>query len=192
MNHQQSRVGHSDRARHHVTDRVRPGAVPVTGLPPTWLLDQQLTTVLGPVDTDTAGAISGICEDAISSVLGPVVAGAIGADPRLLTLTAPWVKDLARGLQFQSRYGSREPATAELVTCLAARPLDEGRARRFTEIIDVTTALTLNRVTEHVLGPGASARHPTMNTADAPWLAGLKLGYRIGLVLELLRLSASK
>ena len=48
----------------------------------------------------------------------------------------------------------------------------------------------IGRVTENALGPGASARHPSAN-ATLPWLGGLKLGYRIGLTLELLRLSAS-
>jgi hypothetical protein len=44
---------------------------------------------------------------------------------------------------------------------------------------------------EQVLGPGACARGAALNDAAAPWLAGVKLGHRIGLVLELFRLSLS-
>jgi len=51
--------------------------------------------------------------------------------------------------------------------------------------------LTVGRIVEQVLGPGGCARDPALNEAAAPWLAGLKLGYRIGLALELLRLSLS-
>lgn len=163
----------------------------MTELPGTGLLDRTLITVLGPVDAATAAAITGICDDALGSVLGPALAGALRADPRLLPLVAPWVMDLARGLQFQSRNGAGEPATTELLTRLASRPLAGDRKERFAETIDLAVALTLGRVTEHVLGPGASARNPDANEAAAPWLAGLKLGYRIGLVIELLRLSSS-
>jgi hypothetical protein len=46
----------------------------------------------------------------------------------------------------------------------------------------------MGRVLEQVLGPGAGARDPRANEAAAPWLAGLKLGSRIHLVQELLRL----
>lgn len=48
--------------------------------------------------------------------------------------------------------------------------------------------LTLGFVLEQVLGPGAGARDLRANEAAAPWLAGLKLGSRIHLVQELLRL----
>jgi hypothetical protein len=40
-----------------------------------------------------------------------------------------------------------------------------------------------------VLGPGSGARNPHFNDLAVPWLAALQLGYRIGLVLETLRLS---
>ena len=160
-------------------------------LPAAGLLDQALTAVLGPVDRQTSAAITGICDDAIASVLGPALAEKLRADPRLLPLVAPWVMDLARGLQFQSCNGPDEPATTELLTRLASRSLSEDQVRRCVETIDLAAVLTLGRVTEHVLGPGAGSRDPAANEAVAPWLAGLKLGYRIGLVLELLRLSSS-
>jgi hypothetical protein len=46
----------------------------------------------------------------------------------------------------------------------------------------------LGGILEQVLGPGAGARDPGANEAAAPWPAGLKLGSRIHLVQELLRL----
>jgi len=74
----------------------------------------------------------------------------------------------------------------------AARPA--GPARGFSGVTAFPAqgsgpaVLTLDRVLEQVLGPGASARDPRANEAAAPWLTGLKLGSRIHLVLELLRL----
>ncbi len=152
------------------------------------LLDEALAAALGPVDDVTGDAITGICNDALEDVLGPVLVGALRADHRLLPLVAPWVWDLARGLQFQSRNGPREPATAELLTRLGSRQLAGQDARRFAEAVDLAAVLTLDRVLDQVLGPGAAARDPRANEAAAPWLTGLKLGSRIHLVLELLRL----
>lgn len=74
---------------------------------------------------------------------------------------------------------------------MAGRPLAVAQVQRFTKTVGLAVAFTLSRVTEHVLGPGASSRNPAANQAAAPWLDGLKLGYRIGLVLELLRLSST-
>lgn len=161
----------------------------MTEPPASRLLDQALITTLGPVDDATTAAIEGICDDALTSVLGPALAATIRADSRLLPLTAPWVMDLARGLQYQSRNGPREPASTELLSTLAPGLAADLKAK-FAETVDLTIALTLSRVTDHVLGPGSGARHLAAHTA-VPWLAGLKLGYRIGLALELLRLSAS-
>ncbi len=152
------------------------------------VLDEALTAVLGPVDAATGDAIAGICNDAIHDVLGPVLVSALRADRRLLPLIAPWVWDLARGLQFQSRNGASEPATAELLACLGLRRIAGHDARRIAEVVDLAAVLTLGRVLEQVLGPGAAARDPRANEAAAPWLTGLKLGSRIHLVLELLRL----
>jgi len=61
-------------------------------------------------------------------------------------------------------------------------------AARLAETIDLAAVLTLGRVLEQVLGPGTATRDPRANEAAAPWLAGLKLGSRIHLVQELLRL----
>jgi hypothetical protein len=154
------------------------------------LLDAALTAALGPVDALTSDAITGICNDAIDSVLGPELAGALRSDRRLLPLIAPWVRDLARGLQFQSRNGADEPPSSALLTFLASRPLTDDEVRRFAETIDLATVLTLDRVVEQVLGPDAGARDPVINEAAAPWLTGLKVGYRIHLAIELLRLSS--
>src|ERR1017187_6323835 len=72
--------------------------------------------------------------------------------------------------------------------CLGGRKLAGKDAARLAESVDLAAVLTLDRVLEQVLGPGASARDPRTNEAAAPWLAGLKLGSRIHLVQELLRL----
>jgi hypothetical protein len=152
------------------------------------LLDEALSAAFGPVDDATRDAITGICNDALQDTLGPVLVTALRADHRLLPLVAPWVWDLARGLQFQSRNGPGEPATAELLAHLGTRQLAGQDARRFAETVDLAAVLTLDRVLEQVLGPGAGARDPRSNEAAAPWLTGLKLGSRIHLVQELLRL----
>jgi len=152
------------------------------------VLDDVLTAALGPVDGVTGEAIAGVCNDALEGVLGPDLVSALRADRQLLPLVAPWVWDLACGLQFQSQNGPAEPATAELIARLSRRELAGADARRFAEAVDLASVLTLGRVLEQVLGPGASARDPLVNEAAAPWLTGLKLGSRIHLVLELLRL----
>jgi len=152
------------------------------------LLDDTLTAALGPVDDLTGDAIAGICNDALYAVLGPVVAGALLADRRLLPLAAPWVRDLARGLQFQSREGSREPGTGDLLIRFGGPRIPAAEAQRLAEALDLVAVLVQGRVVEQVLGPGAGARDPRANEAAAPWLGGLKLGSRIHLVLELLRL----
>jgi hypothetical protein len=152
------------------------------------LLDETLTAALGPVDTITGDAIAGICNDALDDVLGPAVAGTLRADRRLLPLAAPWVRDLARGLQYQSRHGGLGPATASLITRLGGPGITTAHATRLAGTVDLAVALILGRVLDQVLGPGAAARDPRANEAAAPWLAGLKLGFRIYLVQELLRL----
>ena len=152
------------------------------------VLDETLTAALGPVDDLTGNAIAGICNDALHAVLGPAVAGALLADRHLLPLAAPWVRDLARGLQFQSREGTAEPGTASLLIRLGGPQITDTEARRLAEPVDLAAVLAQGRVLEQVLGPGAGARNPCANETVAPWLGGLKLGSRIHLVLELLRL----
>jgi hypothetical protein len=152
------------------------------------LLDAALTAALGPVDEATGEAIAGICNDALSAVLGPVLVSAMQADRGHLSLIAPWVWDLARGLQFQSHNGGPEPSTAELLARLGAGSICDEHGVRFAEAVDLAAVLTLDRVLEQVLGPGAAARDPRANEDRAPWLTGLKLGSRIHLVQELLRL----
>jgi hypothetical protein len=165
--------------------RAQPGAEPLGAGE---LLDDALTAALGPVDDLTGQAIAGICDDALHAILGPAVAGALLADRRLLPLAAPWVRDLASGLQFQSREGPREPATADLLMRLGGPAITAADARRLAGALDLAAVLAQGRVLEQVLGPGAGARDPRANEAAAPWLGGLKLGSRIHLVLELLRL----
>jgi hypothetical protein len=152
------------------------------------LLDEGLAAAIGLVDDVTGAAIAGVCNDALRDVLGPALVLALRADRRRLPLAAPWVWDLARGLQFQSQHGPPEPATGELLACLGGTRLHGMDAGRLAESVDLAAVLTLDRVLEQVLGPGASARDPRANEDAAPWLAGLKLGSRIHLVQELLRL----
>jgi hypothetical protein len=152
------------------------------------LLDETLAAVLGPADAATGDAIAGICNDALHAVLGPAVVGTLLADRRLLPVIAPWVLDLARGLQYQSRHGSPEPRTVSLLARLGGPGITAAEALRLAETVDLAAVLALGRVLEQVLGPGAGARDPRANEAAAPWLAGLKLGSRIHLVQELLRL----
>lgn len=156
------------------------------------ILDPALTRLLGPVDEYTARAITGICDDALAAVLGAPLAGAVQADPALMTRVAPWVPDLARGLQFQDSGAAGDTPTTALLARLASPPLPGPRLHSFAETVDLAVVLTLGRLTEQVLGPGAAARDPAANELRAPWLPALKLGYRVGLVLELLRLSQSE
>lgn len=148
-----------------------------------------LDPALGPTGEQAAAAIAGICGDALQAVLGPELARAALADPALLARIAPWTRDLARGLQYRDRYGPGEPPTAQLVTRLASRPLSAAQTLRFAETADLAVILTLGRITDQVLGAGSGARHPAASELAAPWLPALQLGYRIGLLLELLRLS---
>ena len=154
------------------------------------LLDETLAAVLGPADSAICDAIAGICNDALDAVLGPAAVGALLADRRLLPRVAPWVLDLARGLQYQSRHGSPEPRTVSLLARLGGpgTGITAAEGIRLAETVDLAAALTQGLVLEQVLGPGAVARDPRANEAAAPWLTGLKLGSRIHLVQELLRL----
>ena len=152
------------------------------------LLDSALTEAIGPVDRFVADAIVTICNEAVEHVLGAALVEALGNDLDRLALAAPWVWDLARGLQFQGRHGRRDLRTAELFSVLSPQ-LQGPQLQRFAEVIDLSTALTLDRLLEPVLGPGACARRPQENDAALPWLTPLKLGYRIHLVFELVHLT---
>lgn len=148
-----------------------------------------LDPALGPVSDQVRDAITGICGDALHAVLGPGLAQAVMAETELLSRIAPWAGDLARGLQYGDRYGAGDPSTSLLVIRLARRPLPSGLVTRLAKTVDLTVSLTLGRVTDQVLGPRSSLRDPVADQLIAPWLPALKLGYRIGLVLEILRLS---
>src|SRR5487761_1388182 len=163
-------------------------AADITGDAIAAICNDALQYVLGPAADITGDAIAAICNDALHYVLGPAIVSALRADRRLLPMVAPWVLDLARGLQFQSHQGIPEPPTASLLTHLGGPQITAADARRLAETVDLAAVLALGRVLDQVLGPGAGARDPRANEAAAPWLAGLKLGARIHLVLELLRL----
>ena len=152
------------------------------------LIDRSLVSALGPVDAAIGEAIAGICNDALHDVLSPAVISAVLTDHRLLPMAAPWVLDLARGLQFRGRELPPEPDTADLITRLGGPGISAADTRRLAETADLAAVLTLGRVLEQVLGPGAAARDPRANETAVPWLPGLKLGFRIHLVQEALRL----
>lgn len=152
------------------------------------VLDAGLAVLLGATDEASGDAIAAICNDALRDVVGPAVLSALRADPARLPLVAPWLWDLARGLQYQSRHGPAEPSTTVLLACLSCQEMAGADARRLADVIDIAVVCTLDRVLAQVLGPGASGRDPRLNEAAAPWLAGLKLGARIHLVQEMLRL----
>ncbi len=154
------------------------------------LVDETLTKAIGPVDRFVGDAIVGICNEAVEHVLGSAVIEALGHDRDRLALVAPWVWDLARGLHFQGRDGRPEMPTAELLSLLAPRLHDPQQIQRFAETIDLTTALTLDRLLDAVLGPGACARPPEENEAALPWLTPLKLGYRIHITPALIGLTS--
>jgi hypothetical protein len=82
-------------------------------------------------------------------------------------------------------------STAELLSKLAPVLQDSQQTQRFAEAIDLSATLTLDRLLESVLGPGACSRPSEENEAAVPWLTPLKLGYRIHLALEFLRLTPS-
>ena len=152
------------------------------------LLDRALTEAIGPVDRFVADAIVSICNEAVEYVLGAAVVEVLGNDLDRLALAAPWVWDLARGLHFEGRDGRPDLPTAELLSVIGPQ-LQDPQLHHFAEAVDVATALTLDRLLESVLGPGACSRNPEENEAAVPWLIPLELGYRIHLVLELIRLT---
>lgn len=155
------------------------------------LLDDALLGVLGPVDPQIVGAIVGICNDALVTTLGPAIVDVIGADRRLVPLVAPWTADLVRGLLALASHGPGELRTTKLLCLYARHRLTEQERTRYGETIDLAatlTLLTLDRVVEHVLGPGACARNPGDNEAAAPWLPALEYGHRVHITLEFLRL----
>jgi hypothetical protein len=155
------------------------------------LIDEALARAVGPVDSFGGDAISAICNEAAEKVLGQAVIEALGSDRDRLALVAPWMWDLARGLHFQGRDGRPEMSTAELLSKLAPVLQDSQQTQRFAEAIDLSATLTLDRLLESVLGPGACSRPSEENEAAVPWLTPLKLGYRIHLALEFLRLTPS-
>jgi len=152
------------------------------------LLDDVLVAALGPLQPDIVDAIVGICADALATTIGPQILAALGNDRRRLPLVAPWIFDLGRGLVVLERHGPRELPSSQLLDLLSSRHLNERDRTRYAETVDLATTLTLDRVLEHVLGPGACARDPRANALAAPWLGALTYGHRVHIALELLRL----
>lgn len=152
------------------------------------LVDPMLVAAFGPAQPDIVEAVVGVCTDALFSTLGPDVVAVLASDRNLVRLVAPWVFDLARGLLVLQRHGPKELASGELLDLLSRHQLGEHDRARFAETVDLASTLTLDRVLEHVLGPGACAKDPHANALAAPWLAALTYGHRVHIALELLRL----
>lgn len=152
------------------------------------LVDPILVATLGRPRPDTVDAIVGVCSDALEATVGPEVLAALERQRHLVALVAPWVFDLARGLLVLERQGSGELPSSALLDLLSGQRLSEHDRERLAEAVDLTTTLTLDRVLEHVLGPGACAQDPLSNVLAAPWLNALKYGHRVHIALELLRL----
>jgi len=157
-------------------------------LGPDRLLDPALLEALGPLEPDIVDAIVGICNDALAATLGPAIVDLLDRDPRLVSLVAPWSADLARGLVVLHKHGPAEHSSADLLGLLSRNRISGPDRTRYAETVDLAAILTLDRVLEHVLGPGAGARSPRENDEAAPWLRALTYGHRIHLSLELLRL----
>jgi hypothetical protein len=155
------------------------------------LLDPVLTSAVGPVDAFSVVAIAGICNDAVTTVLGATIVEDLAVDGARLWLVVPWVKDLARGLQLRSARGSIDVRTVSLLRLLGGDRVSEHDLQRAASSIDVAAALHLGDLLEHVLGPGAARRSPSANEAQLPWVESLKLGSHVHLVLEFLRLLPS-
>lgn len=156
------------------------------------LLDRGISGTLGMLDTDAVGAIAGECEDALVTVLGPEVVDQLTRERSRVWVVAPWVHDLARGLQFFALHGSADAGTVALLRLFGSGRVREDEIERWAADIDVAYALLLGDVVEHVLGPGACARPAAANEQALPWLPAMQLGHRVHLVLEFLRLLASR
>ncbi len=152
------------------------------------LLDQALVATLGPFQPDVANAVVGICTDALATTVGPEILAVLDGDRRLVPLVAPWVFDLARGVLVLQRRGPGELRSGDLLDLLSGHLLSEHDRIRFAQTVDLAATLTLDRVLEQVLGPGACAADPRANALAAPWLAALTYGHRVHIALELLRL----
>jgi hypothetical protein len=101
------------------------------------------------------------------------------------------VWDLARGLHYQSLRGPEAPPTSQLVDELsqgASIPVDRDL---IADKIDWAFILTEDRVAQFVQGRGAISRDPIKREQAFPWYERLRIGYRIRLTTEALRLLPS-
>jgi hypothetical protein len=152
------------------------------------LLDETLAERIGGVDDVTLESIHDICQDALIAVVGPIAREILRQDPKLAERTVPWIWDLARGLHYQSIYGPAAPLTIELMRQLGFGFVDMQIQDAVADRIDLAFVLTEDRIAEYVQGHGAISRDPAERERAYPWYDRLRLGYRIHLVLEALRL----
>ena len=156
-NADRARPGHHDDAARQHPGAGHPGpAQAAEPFRPGELLDETLAAALGPVDDRHRRRDRRDLQRRAARRPRARHRRALLADRRLLPLAAPWVRDLARGLQYQSRHGSPEPRTVSLLARLGGPGITAADATRLAETVDLAAVLTLGRVLEQVLGPGAA------------------------------------
>jgi hypothetical protein len=110
------------------------------------LLDPMLTSAIGAVDTFSVAAIAGICDEAVSTVLGEAIVEELAVDGARLWLVVPWMKDVARGLQLGSIKGSTDVRTTSLLRLLGGGRVSEENVGLAGRSIDLAAALHLGDV----------------------------------------------
>lgn len=160
------------------------------------LVDPRLVAGIGPLDGDIAAAVRAEVADALVDVhrLAVPTPGRPAAPPPLpADGTAPgglptWALDLARGLHWLARRGSRT-RSGDLVRALAPS-VGADHLDAYACHVDVTWALVQGRYVAGILGPSATGEPVESLQSRHPWFDATALGFRIDLVLEIARLAA--
>lgn len=152
------------------------------------LLDEELAAKIGGVSAVTLESMLHLCEDAVAEVIGMPAGQVVLDDLRMAERVVAWIWDLSRGVHYQSIYGPDMPATQELVERLGSQPLDTATRQTLSDRIDWAFILTEDRIAECIGGRHSIRRPMVMGEAEFPWYDRLKLGYRIRIVMEALRL----
>jgi hypothetical protein len=155
------------------------------------LLDGFLVERIGGVSDTTLESILSVCEDAATAVVGCEIGRAVLRDPPLTERMLGWIWDLARGLHYQSIYGSDMPSTRELIERLGPPYLDMDIRAIIADRVDWAFILIEDRLAEHVQGRNAIKLSGVERERTFPWYDRLKLGYRIRLTTEALRLASA-
>jgi len=152
------------------------------------LLDEELAAKIGDINTVTLESILRICEDAVAEVIGMPAGQLVLHDVRMAEKVVAWIWDLSRGVHYQSIYGPDMPMTQELVERLGPQSLDTAMRQTLSDRIDWTFILTEDRIAQCIGGRNSIRRPGATSEGEFPWYDRLKLGYRIRIVMEALRL----